>query len=224
MKRLLALACLGIAPFAYAQSNFKAAMAKLDEASAGFKNAQADVTNDHYTASIHVHDSDHGAIFIERNGSTTRMGATIVEAGQTRPARIINYDGKILQMYTTGINQDDVLKAGDNQASIDAFLTLGFGATSHDLNAQWNVTDIGPETVNGVKAEKLNLVSRDPSVAKSITHVLLWLDLTRGVSVRQQFFQSNGDTRTADYSNIRINQKLKTDAFNIPKGAQKIAH
>ena len=226
MTRKLALASLvlAFAGAAHAQNNLQAALGKLDQASTGFKNAQADVHYDQYTAVIRAHDAQTGQMYIERSGKTSTMGAVFFDPGQSNPARVVNYDGKILQVYTPGTNQNDVFSAQGNQARLETFLTLGFGGSGKDLAAAWNITDQGSETVSGTRTEKLDLVSKDPSVSNTIKHVTIWIDLSRGVSLRQQFFQSNGDIRTADYSNIRENQSVNKKPFAIAKGAQVVHH
>ena len=224
MTRTLALASLvlAFAGGAHAQNNLQAALGKLDQAATGFKNAQADVGYDEYTAVIRAHDKQTGQIYIERSGKTSTMGAVVT--GESTPARIVNYDGKILQVYTPGTNQNDVFSAQGNQDRLETFLTLGFGGSGKDLASAWNITDQGSETVSGTKTEKLDLVSKDPSVSNTIKHVTIWIDLNRGVSLRQQFFQSNGDIRTANYSNIRENQSVNKKPFAIAKGAQVVHH
>jgi outer membrane lipoprotein-sorting protein len=157
------------------------------------------------------------------------MGAIFFDVGPdgkpaSSPAKIINFDGATLRIFSPGVNQVDLFKAGANQARYDSFLTLGFGGSGKDLAAAWNITDQGPETIDGVKTEKLDLVSKDPSVKNLFTHITIWIDPARGVSLKQIFFAPNGDNRTATYSNIRLNSHIDQKPYNIPKGANVIPH
>jgi outer membrane lipoprotein-sorting protein len=229
-RTLSLAAALTLTPIAaLAQSPLNTVLSQMDAASAHFKNAQADVRYDNYTRVVNDHDIETGSIYIERSGSTEKMGAAFYNAGPdgkpaTTPARIVNFDGATLRIFTVGTNQVDLFKAGANQARYDSFLTLGFGGSGKDLQRAWNITDQGPDPVDGVKTEKLDLVSKDPSVKNMFTHITIWIDPARGVSLKQVFYAPNGDNRTATYSNIRMNSRISEKPYNIPKGATVIAH
>jgi hypothetical protein len=67
-------------------------------------------------------------------------------------------------------------------------------------------------------------VSKDPSVKSTFSHVTIWIDPVRGLSLKQIFFAPNGDNRTAVYSNLRLNSRINKRPYNIPKGATPIQH
>jgi outer membrane lipoprotein-sorting protein len=226
LRQLSLVAALILTPVAvFAQSQLSSVLSQMDAAAAKFKNAQADVRYDNYTKIVNDHDIETGSIFIERSGATKRMGAVFYNAGASTPARIVNFDGNTLHIYTVGTAQVDVFKAGANQAKYDSFLTLGFGGSGKDLQRAWDITDQGSETIDGVKTQKLDLVSKDPSVKDTFTHITIWIDPSRSVSLKQIFFAPNGDTRTASYSNIRLNGKVNEKPFTIPtKGVTVMPH
>lgn len=230
LRQLSLAAALVIAPLAAAaQSQLDSVLSQMDTASAHFHNAQADVRYDNYTRVVNDHDIETGSIFIERSGSTEQMGAVFYNTDASgKPAataaRIVNFDGSTLRIFTVGTNQVDVFKAGANQARYDSFLTLGFGGSGKDLQRAWNITDLGADTVDGVKTEKLDLVSKDPSVKNMFTHITIWIDPARGVSLKQIFYAPNGDNRTATYSHIRLNTSVNRKPYNIPKNASVITH
>jgi outer membrane lipoprotein-sorting protein len=74
---------------------------------------------------------------------------------------------------------------------------------------------LGPETVNAVATERLELIPKSVRLKNNIARILLWIDPARGVSVQQQFFEPSGDYRLAKYSEIKINQKLPENAFKL---------
>ena len=230
LRHLSIAAALLIAPLAAsAQSQLTSVLSQMDAASARFQNVQADSRFDQYTRVVNDHDISVGTLYVERKGATSKMGAIQYNLGadgkpEKTPARIIDFDGESLRIYTVGTNQVDVFKAGANQAKYDSFLTLGFGGSGKDLQRAWNITDQGPETIDGVKTEKLDLVSKDPSVRNTFSHVTVWIDPTRSVSLKQIFFAPNGDNRTTTYSNIRLNSHVNTKPYNIPSKAQVVNH
>ena len=234
LRQLSLAAALTLAPLAApiqtpAQSQLNSVLSQMDAASARFKNAQADVRYDNYTRVVNDHDIETGSIYIERTGSAEQMGAVFYNLGPdnkptSTPARIVNFDGPTLRIFTVGTNQVDLFKAGANQAKYDSFLTLGFGGSGKDLQRIWDITDQGPDTIDGVKTEKLDLVSKDPGVKNMFTHITIWIDPTRGVSLKQVFYAPNGDNRTATYSNIRLNGSVNRKPYEISKKATVIAH
>jgi len=124
-------------------------------------------------------------------------------------------------MFDPGVDQITVIHANSNQGAAESFLTLGFGGSGTDLARAWNITDLGPEnlTDNGqpVKVEKLDLTGKDADSRKLFTHITIWVDSTRAVSLKQVFYTSSGDYRTATYSNIKINGNVHKDQFAIKK-------
>jgi outer membrane lipoprotein-sorting protein len=76
-----------------------------------------------------------------------------------------------------------------------------------------------------VPTEKLDLVSKDASVKSTFTHVTIWIDPKRGVSLKQIFYAPNGDNRTTTYSNIRLNGRIDDKPYKIPaKGVNVVNH
>ena len=230
LRKLSLVAALTLTPLAaLAQSQLTTVLAQMDAASAHFKSAQADVRYDNYTRVVNDHDIETGSLYIARSGSSEHMGAAFYNVGadnkpSSTAARIVNFDGATLRIFTVGTNQVDLFNAGANQAKYDSFLTLGFGGSGKDLANAWHITDQGPDTIDGVKTEKLDLVSKDPGVKDTFTHITIWIDPTRAISLKQIFYAPNGDNRTAAYSNIRLNGRIDTKPYNIPKGASVITH
>jgi outer membrane lipoprotein-sorting protein len=223
---ILALASLHLN--AQAKPDLQSVIAQLDAASKTFRNAQASVQYDNYTRVVRAHDLETGSIFIERSANTTNMGAIFYDLGpdgkpSKSPSKILNYDGGTLQIYSPGVNQVDVFKAGANQAKYESFLTLGFGGSGTDLAKAWNIQDDGPETIDNIKTEKLELTSKDPSVSSMFKTVTIWVDLTRGVSLKQIFVAPNGDMRTALYTGIN-SKHIDKKPYTISKSATRIPH
>ena len=100
-------------------------------------------------------------------------------------------------------------------SKFESYLMLGFGASGHDLSDKWEIKDLGQETLDGIKVEKLDLVARDAEVRKSLPKVTLWMDLERGLSIQQVFDEGAGQSRISVYFNIKMNQPLPSDAFAL---------
>ena len=201
---LLAAASASAAP----AGDLQATLQKLDAASAHFTSAEASVTREAYTALIKDTDKQQGSLYVIRNKEgKSQVGLRTEGSG----ARVVEYKDGTVRDYNPATNCFNTI----NKPGIDTYLSLGFGGSGKELARSWNITDLGPETVSGVKAEKLDLVPKDPSLKQNVTHVTIWIDLDRDVSLKLIFFSPSGDTNTATYSAIRLNKSISTKSYAI---------
>ena len=191
-------------------------LAQMDAAAAKFQSAQAEFDWDQYEKIVDEHESQTGTTYFDRKGDSTWMAAHIFKPSEKE----VVYKQGELQFFQPEIDQITIFSAGVNRNQYESFLTLGFGGSGHDLAANWNVSYQGMETIGGVSTAKLDLVPRQDSVKKMFEHVTIWVDLSRAISLKQQFFEPSGDIRTATYSKIKYNEKVPGSAFEIRKDAK----
>jgi outer membrane lipoprotein-sorting protein len=188
---------------------------QLNSAAAKFQSAQADFSWDQLTVAVQEHDVQTGAIYFERKKGLTEVMADIKqENGQDAPKKVL-FNGSEAKFYEPKINHLTLIRAGANRAQWESFLTLGFGGSGTDLLANWKVSLLGMETMNGVQVAKLDLVPLQQKVLEMFPHVTIWIDPTQSISYQQIFYQPGGDKRTATYKNIRYNQPIAGDVFTI---------
>jgi hypothetical protein len=231
----LSLTATLVATTALAQQppSVDAVLHQLDVASTGFHSAEANLRIDIFERVVQDTSTECGVIYYLRQGNSIQMDSkTSAVPGNSCPtaapsaaaSRIIDYKNGTLQMFEPLANHLTILSAGANQAQYESFLTLGFGASGHDLAKAWTITDQGTETLNDgskdVSTVKLKLVAKDPAILKNLSYVLIWVDPARGLSLKQQFFTPAGDYRTTYFTNIRYNQKVDTAAFAIKTNKQ----
>lgn len=198
-----------------ASGRLQQVLSQMDAASRTFKSAQAGIQRVHFERLINDTSTESGTVFFLRSGSTTQFG------GRFGPdVKIVEYKNGTVRLYTAANNHiDQVSAAGANQGRVETFLTLGFGGTGADLAKAWTITDQGAEQLTDgsrtVPVEKLDLVSKDPSVRSTYTHITIWVDPVRDVSLKQEFFEPGGNTETATYSNIRLNQPIDMKPYTI---------
>ncbi len=210
----LSAGLLFASPVLKAQSgSLPATLARLDAASARFKDAQASFHKDDYLKLLGDHTPSDGSVYFIRTGSAVEAGFKV----NGKNGRIATYKNGMLRDYNPGAaNCFNSVDSSQNKGKTESFLTLGFGGSGKDLAAAWTITDLGPETVEGVTTEKLDLVSKDQGVRNNFSKVTLWMDLDRDISIKQQFFAAGtGDINTAVYSNIRLNGKVDTAPFEF---------
>lgn len=196
----------------------------MDTAASRFQSAQADFNWDQLTAVVQEHEVQKGTIAFARKGGSIEMVAHIRTDNDQPAPRDLLYKGGELSFYQPVIKQETIFSAGANRQQYEGFLTLGFGGSGKDLQASWNVSYQGTETIAGVQTVKLDLTPKQPGSNPMFAHITIWVDPSRAISLKQQFFQESGDTRTAVYTNIRYNQPLPEGTFtlNLAPGTQKI--
>ena len=193
----------------------------MDATAPRFQDVEADVSVDLYTALVSEHRTQTGTTAFRRTGGATEM-VMHLNAGSDDPEDYILYKNGELDLYQPAQKQETILAAGANRGEYDSMLATGFGASSRDLDAAWTVSFEGMENVGGVSAAKLDLVPKDENIRNNFSHVIIWVDLSRDISLKQEMIQPDGDSRTATYTNIRYNQHPPAKMFtlSVPHGTQ----
>ncbi len=188
---------------------------QMDAASLKFKSAEADFRKELYQRVIRETTTQSGTIYFLKSGSSLQMGAVFAPP----EAKVVEYKDGRLRLFDPGPNHLTEMDGRNNQAQYESFLTLGFGGSGKDLEKTWNITDQGSETMTddgqAVKVEKLDLVNKDPAQRNSIAHVTIWVDPTRAISLKQEFFFTSEDTQTAFYTHVRYNQSVNAKRYAI---------
>ena len=208
----------------FAQSaDLQKILSQMDAASQKFQSAQADFSWDQLTAVIQSHEITAGTIAFRRTGSGTEMIAHVkTDNGQAAPKEILYKNGE-LAYYQPTVKQQTIFSAGANRQQYEGFLTLGFGGSGKELAANWNISFQGMEAIDGVQTAKLDLTPKQTSGSQMFTHITIWIDPARAISLKQIFFQESGDTRTAVYSNIQMNQvPASAFALKVASGTQTV--
>ena len=189
--------------------HLKSVLAQMDAGSRNFHSAEASILKQQYEKIVHDTTTESGMIFFLRNAGSMQVGARFDPPN----AQTLEFKNGVFRLYSAGTNHLDVYPTtGAKKAQAETYLTLGFGGSGSDLERAWTITDQGAEKLSdggsAVEVEKLDLVSHDPVVRGSFTHITIWIDLARDITLKQQFFTPSGDTQTAIYTNIRLNQKI----------------
>ncbi len=184
---------------------------KMDATAANFQNAQADFVFDQYQSVVDEHDISKGTVYYRRGGQQIEMMADFKEPDRKY---VLYKDGK-LQVYQPKIEQVMEYSAGANHQELDSLLVLGFGGSGQDLKKSFDVSYQGEETVDNIATAKLQLIPKNEKLRGNIPQIILWIDLDRGISIQQKLMQTQGDSRLAKYSGIKVNGKLNGDVFRL---------
>ncbi len=190
-------------------------LAQLDSAAAKFRSAKANFQWDQFERVVESTDTQAGVIYYEGSGASARVAFDIETADGQPAKKTIVYSNGVLKFYQPQIDQMTIFHAGEKQGRYESYLTLGFGGSGSELKKSWDITYQGMETIDGVQTAKLDLVSKEASVRANFSHVTIWVDPTRAVSLKQILYEPSGDTRTAYYKNIEYNKKISPSVFKI---------
>ena len=188
---------------------------RMDETAAAFHSTQAQFEWDRYEKVIdEVDDVQSGTIYYRRTGTGKDIE---MMADITKPDKkyVLFSEGKI-KMYLPKPDQVTVWDLGKSSSDFESYLVLGFGGSGQDLAKSFDVTFLGPQTVEGISTAELQLVPKSAKLRNNIAKILLWIDLEKGISVQQQFFEPQGDYRLTKYSEVQVNgKKIPDEVFKL---------
>jgi outer membrane lipoprotein-sorting protein len=187
-------------------------LAQMDQAAAKFRTTEADFTWIQYNKVIDdVADTQKGKIYFRRDGRDIQMSADIREPD----AKQLVFSGGKIQIYQPRIEQEDIYDAKAHKEEFESFLVVGFGGGGHDMLKSFAVKFLGNEKIGEVETAKLDLTPKSEEVKRNFSHLVLWIDPQRGISLQQQLFETSGDYRLAKYSDIQVNQKISENVFKL---------
>jgi outer membrane lipoprotein-sorting protein len=195
------------------ESDLDSVLRQMDEASAHFKAAQAELELVQYTAVVKEKDVQTGHIFFRCKGHDTEVSLWIEKP---HPKQAVVREGKVI-FFDPRTKQVTERPLGDNKQDVEAVMNLGFGGRGKDLLAEYDVTLGGWETVDGVNTARLELVAKSERLRRLFSKLVLWVDPKRDVALQQQRFESSGDYQLTHYTNIKLSTNISDDKFEIKK-------
>jgi len=207
---------IAVLPLAARGAGLDEAFAAMDKTAQQFKSVTADINRDVYTAVIDDHEKDVGVMKARREKSRdTRMLIEFTSPVQ----KFLAIDGTEASVYTPKMKLNQVYDV--KRGLVDQFLLLGFGASSAEVKAHYDVTFIATEKVGAAATWHLQLVPKSPEVLKNLKKAELWIGQSGGLPVQEKLFTSTtGDFELVNYSNVKLNPALsdKDVKLNLPKG------
>jgi outer membrane lipoprotein-sorting protein len=199
---------------AFAASDLKATLGRLNAAADKFHSTTADFEfTSIQTDPVPDKDVQTGVVFYQRTGSNFQMGLHISDVnGEKAPKVIVCCQKGNVQLFDEKMNHVTVL---NKFSQYQSWFMMGFGASGRELAEKFDITDDGPETVDGVKTEKLEMIPKDEAVRRNVAKITLWMDLDLGVSRKQLFNEDSSHYRVCTYSNIQMNKGVPKDAFTF---------
>jgi outer membrane lipoprotein-sorting protein len=186
---------------------------QLDEAARNFHSTTAEFEFDSVeTDPVPDKDIQKGTVYYERKGTAFQMGVHIREANGKPMAKVYTVSGGVFKLYEPLIDQ---VTTSNKVSKYESYLQMGFGASGKELEQKWEIKYLGPETLDGVKTERLELTPKDPEVRKNLTKAEIWVDPDRGVSLKQVLYFGSSEYKVCVYFDIKVNQPLPASAFTF---------
>jgi outer membrane lipoprotein-sorting protein len=212
-----ALCLLWFLPGLHAATTLDDVLAKIDEASKGFRAIECNLEQSKVTVLVNVTDVSSGKLYYMRTGkSEPRLRVEILKPAQQT---LLIDKGKV-QLFTPKINQVQEASLGGHANVVEQFMALGFGQSSQDLKKNYRISLAGEEMMDGKKTAMLDLVP--PTPLAGIKAIRMWMDEQKGISVQVKITETGGDYGIYKYSNIKMNPGLPDSIFELklPKGVK----
>jgi len=187
--------------------------ARMDQAAAKFNGMTADVEYVKYTDVLAEKTSQTGNLVIEKN----KHGDVQALLNFTQPdPESVSFDKHIVRVYLPKIKTVNVYDFGKQAEQVEQFVMIGFGTSGTELAQSYDMAILGPDTVNGQKTTKIELVPRSADVKKYVTKIELWVPQEGDpYPIQEKVYQPSKDYQVSIYSNLRINPKLPPDAVKL---------
>jgi outer membrane lipoprotein-sorting protein len=188
---------------------------ELDSAAARFQNAAADFDwQTVQTEPISDTATQSGTIYFTRSGDDLRVSVHIRSVNQRPAPKVLGYSNGSVTLYEPLTGDFRVYRPSQQQEPLVDILLLGFGSSGADLARKWDITFIRQEILGGVKCEILQLIPKNRELRKHLRSATVWLDASRGVTLKQILDEHQGMQRLCLYTNLEMNANLPHDAFN----------
>jgi len=211
----------GLVAHANGTDSLETVLQQMDRTAGSFRAFSADLRSVAHTAVIDEDDTSTGTILLKRSGRGMEM---LMEL--TAPDRkVIALHGDKAEIYYPKMRTVEEYDISRYRALADQFLLIGFGTSGKELAASYNIKLLGPDTLAGLEATRLELVPKSPEVLKNLKKLELWIPPSGDYPVQQKFYLAAGDYRQATYTNAKKNPPLSDSDLKLkaPRDAKRMS-
>lgn len=195
-------------------------LARMDTSAGTFQGMTASITQ-----------TDHNAILSEDNqqSGTVKMKRVrghvvgLIDIVKPDPMTVALREGEVQKLLPkiATVEVYDVRKYGEQ---LDDFLLLGFGTSGKDLQRNFTVKLVGPQTLNGRNVTVLDLFPLSKDAKEMMEKVQLWVLDGETYPLQEKIFQKGGDFKLIMYNDVKLTGSLtdKDVELKLPPGVKKI--
>jgi len=202
---------LTLAAWSKPADDLDAVLARMDQASAAFKGMSAHARRLSHTDVINEDNVDSGTMLLKR--SHPRDMRMLVNLTQPDP-KTVALQGRKLEVYYPKMQVVDEFDVGKSRELLDQFFLMGFGTSRADLLSAYTIRLVGPDTVDGQKTQRLELIPKSKEVRQHLNKLELWIS-EGGYPIQQKFYLPGGDYMLVTYSEMKINPDLPEAALKL---------
>lgn len=218
------LLCLPLAAFLavsmYGSDSVHDVLGRMDKAAAGFKSMTAQVTHVTHTDVLNEDSTENGTVVMQK----VQAGEVQGRVDFTVPDRkTLTFEKRRVQEYLPKINTLQVFDLDKHGQQLDQFLMIGFGTSGTELAANYAVTLLAPEQINGQAMTRLQLIPKSGEAKHYVQKLELWIpEQGDPYPVREKITEPSADYILVTYSDLKINPALAADALrlNLPPGVK----
>jgi outer membrane lipoprotein-sorting protein len=189
-------------PSAHAADSLDAVYARIDQASKTFKGLTADITNTAYTAVVDSKEVQTGTIKL----LPTKDGTHVLMSRQD--GMVLSFNGHKGREYNPKTNVVD--EKDFAQGVVNQYLQLGFGATSAQLKATYDISYVGAEQIGNQQTSHITLIPKSPEMRRDMKQAELWIG-ENGLAVQQKIVRPDGDYQLYTYSHTTLGAMPEKD-------------
>jgi outer membrane lipoprotein-sorting protein len=195
-------------------------LGRMDKESLTFKAMMADVQTTTFTKVIDETTVQNGKLRMQRQkGKGTRA---ILDFSGEKDSRVIWLFNNTVRFYYPKLKLYQDIDVGKSSDVLNQFLLLGFGSSGQELMENYEISNVGTETIAGQESTKLMLEPKSAHAKETLIKVEVWIPQGAAYPIQQQFFKPSGNYVTVLYSDIKLNPPIKgTLEFKLPPGTKK---
>ena len=126
----------------------------------------------------------------------------------------------VVEYADYGPKLDENIKKYSKKVAIKGFRS---GKTPKSVLTKMYGKGMLEETVNGIKATKLELIPKDKKARDYVAKIELWIPIGQSYAIQQRVTQPNGDFDLQIYNDAKLNPPLPSSAFDFvaPPGTKQ---
>ncbi len=202
------------------QDPLGAVYARIDAAASQFKGMAANIRRVHHEEVIHEEDVETGTIKVKRQ--KPKEISVRLDIQGANPLQAVVNGGTARVFYPNNPGEIQEYQLGKHKSLVDQYMALGFGGTSSQLRAAYDIKLGGRETLAGDPTARLELTPKSPELRDEWKRIDLWISDKGGYAVQQKLYEKGKDYLLITYTNIELNPTIPESAFHldVPKGTK----
>ncbi len=196
-------------------ATLESTLAKMNANSASFSGMTASLKRTQHTAIINDDAHEAGRIAMKRMKGKVAVLIDFTEPEQ----KAFSYRDKRVEMYLPKINTLQIYDTGKFDTALTQGLLIGFGTSSKELSANYNVKWIGDEKLG----THLELSPKLATTKEHIKKIEMWLDAGDGYPRQVKIHQPSNDYMLIQYADLQMSSTLTDEQVRVkaPKNAKK---